>query len=82
MRNLLFTLFVLVNSIAIGQRTLDQRYWVGFYNLENLFDTQNDTLVGDDDRTPKGKYRWTLPRLDTKLQNISKVVTQINLELK
>jgi len=82
MRNLLFTLFVLAYTIAMGQRIRDQRYWVAFYNLENLFDTQNDTLVRDDDRTPKGKYCWTLPRLDTKLQNISKVVTQINLELK
>jgi hypothetical protein len=82
MRKLLFTLFVLVYTIAVGQRMRDQKYWVGFYNLENLFDTKNDTLVKDDDRTPQGKYHWTLPRLETKLQNISKVVTQINLELK
>jgi hypothetical protein len=82
MKKSLYILFVLVFSIAMGQRKRNERYWVGFYNLENLFDTKNDTLVKDDDRTPKGKYRWTLPRLETKLKNISKVVTQMNLELK
>jgi hypothetical protein len=81
MRKLLFTLFVLVFSIAMGQLKRNKRYWVGFYNLENLFDTKNDTLVRDDDRTPKGKYRWTSSRLETKLKNISNVVTRINLEL-
>src|SRR5210317_1613065 len=82
MRKLLFMLFVSVFSMAMGQLKRDKRYWVGFYNLENLFDTKNDTLVRDDDRTPKGKYRWTSSRLETKLKNISEVVTQINLELK
>ena len=65
----------------MGQLKRNKRYWVGFYNLENLFDTKNDTLVRDDDRTPKGKYRWTSSRLETKLKNISNVVTRINLEL-
>jgi hypothetical protein len=82
MRKLLFTLFVLGFSIAMGQPKRDQKFWVGFYNLENLFDTKNDTLVRDNDRTPKGKYRWALSRLETKLNNISKVVTRINLELR
>ena len=66
----------------MGQLKGGKRYWVGFYNLENLFDTKNDTLVRDDDRTPNGKYRWTSSRLETKLKNISKVITRINLELK
>jgi hypothetical protein len=82
MRKLLFTLFVLAYSIAMGQLKGGKRYWVGFYNLENLFDTKNDTLVRDDDRTPNGKYHWTSSRLEIKLKNISKVITRINLELK
>ena len=82
MRKLLIILFVFVFSIAIGQQKRDERYWVGFYNLENLFDTKNDTLFRDDDRTPEGKYRWTSSRLETKLKNISEVVTRINVELK
>ena len=32
---------------------------VAFYNVENLFDTTNDTLVYDDNRTPSGKDNWT-----------------------
>ena len=66
----------------MGQLKGGKRYWVGFYNLENLFDTKNDTLIRDDDRTPNGKYHWTSSRLEIKLKNISKVITRINLELK
>ena len=32
---------------------------IAFYNVENLFDTENDPITFDDDRTPTGKDRWT-----------------------
>ena len=32
---------------------------VAFYNLENLFDTEDDPLTYDEDRTPEGKDHWT-----------------------
>jgi len=32
---------------------------VAFYNVENLFDTINDPKTFDDDRTPKGRDKWT-----------------------
>ncbi|MGB6150829.1 MAG: endonuclease/exonuclease/phosphatase family protein [Pricia sp.] len=50
---------------------------VAFYNLENLFDTENDTLIFDDDRTPEGKDNWTLERYHKKLDNLSKVLSEI-----
>ncbi len=45
-----------------------------FYNVENLFDTKNDTLTGVDAFTPEGDMHWTSKRLKKKLLNISKVV--------
>jgi len=66
----------------MGQQKRVDRYWVGFYNLENLFDTKNDTLVRDDDRTPEGKYHWTRTRLKKKIESISSVITKLNSELK
>ncbi len=48
-----------------------------FYNVENLFDTVNDTLVSDDDRTPEGKDRWTVERYEKKLADISRVLSEI-----
>jgi len=50
---------------------------VAFYNIENLFDTVNDSSTYDDDRTPQGKDYWTKERYLYKIENISKVLSQI-----
>ena len=50
---------------------------VAFYNLENLFDTHNDSLTLDDDRTPEGTDRWTARRLHRKLENLAATLSQI-----
>lgn len=50
-----------------------------FYNVENLFDTINDPLTLDDDRTPAGKYRWTKERYETKLDRIAKVIEDFKI---
>jgi len=54
---------------------------IAFYNVENLFDTENDTLIFDDDRTPEGKDNWTLERYAKKLRDISKVISEIGSEI-
>jgi exonuclease III len=48
-----------------------------FYNVENLFDTYNDSITKDDDFTPAGKYKWTYERYQNKLNNIYKVIAAI-----
>ncbi len=53
---------------------------VAFYNVENLFDTINDSLTFDDDRTPEGKDHWTQERYKQKIENISKVISHIGLK--
>ena len=53
---------------------------VAFYNVENLFDTTNDTLIFDDDRTPEGAYHWTQNRYEAKIKNISWVIAQLGKE--
>ncbi len=50
---------------------------IAFYNVENLFDIENDSLTFDDDRTPSGKDGWTQTRYAQKIENISKVLSQI-----
>lgn len=50
---------------------------VAFYNLENLFDTENDSLTFDDDRTPEGKDRWTQQRYRKKLRHMARVISEI-----
>ena len=48
-----------------------------FYNVENLYDTQNDPKTNDDEFTPSGKVPWTQERLDTKIKHISQVIADI-----
>ena len=53
---------------------------MAFYNLENLFDTQDDPYTLDDDFTPDSKKRWTDKRLNKKLDKLSRVIPQIGKE--
>lgn len=54
---------------------------IAFYNVENLFDIENDSLTFDDDRTPNGKDHWTSVRYQKKIEHISKVLSEIGSEL-
>ena len=52
---------------------------VMFYNLENLFDTENDPKNRyDDDYTPEGSKEWTEQRFETKVENLAKVISNVS----
>jgi len=70
------SLFIISGTIAQESKTYKIRT-VAFYNLENLFDTVNDSLTFDDDRTPTGKDNWTKERYSQKIDNMSKVLSEI-----
>jgi len=50
---------------------------IAFYNLENLFDTSNDTLIYDDEYTPSGTNHWTPQRYKKKIANLATVLSKI-----
>jgi hypothetical protein len=57
---------------------------VGFYNLENLFDTIVDldtNKILQDEYTSKGKKGWTSERYHEKLGNMSKVIADLGVEV-
>jgi endonuclease/exonuclease/phosphatase family metal-dependent hydrolase len=54
---------------------------IGFYNVENLFDTQNDPRVKDEDFLPEGLYNWDDEKLGVKLANISQVINDLDVDL-
>lgn len=54
---------------------------VCFYNLENLFDTEDDPLTYDNDRTPEGKDHWTLEIYKDKHSNMAKVIADVGRDL-
>lgn len=49
-----------------------------FYNVENLFDTINDSLKNDDEFTPAGKIPWTSERFQIKIKHIAQVISSVN----
>ncbi|MBA4745076.1 MAG: endonuclease/exonuclease/phosphatase family protein [Muricauda sp.] len=78
---LLICLLVLISTSLYGQKSKTYTLrTIAFYNCENLFDTVNDSLTFDDDRTPEGRYRWTEERYLQKVENLSKVISQIGAE--
>jgi hypothetical protein len=45
-----------------------------FYNVENFFDLNNDTLTEDDDFLPHGVMRWSYKRYSNKLNSLYKTI--------
>lgn len=54
-----------------------QKFVAMFYNVENLYDTQNDPKTDDDEFTPVGKVPWTEERLNTKFEHIAHVISDV-----
>jgi len=55
-------------------------YGVGFYNLENLFDTCHDAGKSDYEYLPDGTNRWTGLKYTNKLRNMSKVLAEMGTD--
>ena len=58
--------FSQINKIAIG-----------FWNVENLYDTINDPLKQDEEFTPVGINKWGTERYNKKIQHLSETISQI-----
>jgi predicted extracellular nuclease len=56
---------------------MQEEFQIMFYNVENLFDTDNDPLTGDDEFTPQGERRWSKKRYSTHLQQTAKVIQAV-----
>ncbi len=45
-----------------------------FYNLENFYDTINDTQHFDDEYLPNSRLFWNTEKYNAKIKNLSKVI--------
>jgi Skp family chaperone for outer membrane proteins len=75
-----FAALVLLASGAQAQEKGSKNYVIGFYNLENLFDTYNDPAKNDEEFLPDGKNQWTEVKYQKKLQNMAKVIKSMKEE--
>ena len=65
---------LLISLAATAQETKVKSYVVGFYNLENLFDTYNDPAKNDEEFLPDGRNQWTETKYQKKLHNMATVI--------
>lgn len=77
---LVFTSISLCSQI-IGQDTEYKIVSVGFYNLENLFDYEQDTTIRDYDFIPTGSKAWTSDKYEEKLSNMAYAISQVGIEM-
>ncbi len=52
-----------------------------FWNVENLFDFEDDSKTRDNDFLPDGKYKWTEDKYFQKLDRIAQVMNDLGDEL-
>lgn len=54
---------------------------VGFWNVENLFDLEDDPVKQDDEFTPQGRKKVTREVLDLKLKNLAHVLSLMDVDV-
>lgn len=82
MRKLLLVLFctVLFGTSVSAQKKFSV-YAIGFYNVENLFDTTHDEGKNDHDFTPNGSYQWNEMKYRHKLHNMASVLAEMGTDV-
>lgn len=76
-RNISLSLFLLSVAVASGQEK-QHFFTVAWWNVENFFDTRNDTLTNDDDFTPDGEYHWTYRKFNAKRDGLYKTLLMMD----
>ncbi|MBK8548296.1 MAG: hypothetical protein IPL63_13285 [Saprospiraceae bacterium] len=76
--SLLLFLFAGINTLSAQKVKVAA---IGFYNVENLFDTVDDTLIDDKEFLPDGARAWTEEKYNEKSANMAYVISQIATEL-
>ena len=79
--SLLAFLLIIVGSGAQAQERKFSVYAVGFYNLENLFDTCHDEGKRDYDFLPEGAYKWNGRKYASKLDNLARVLADMGTDV-
>lgn len=81
LRRLLYlSVFIFFLNGAFAQNQYES-FPIGFYNLENLFDINDDDEVRDTEFTPSGEKAWTEERYKSKLSKMSSVIALMGTDM-
>jgi len=78
MKNFLIILFIATALNSSIAQTTNKPFLVMFYNVENLFDTINDTKVNDEEFLPASEKKWNSEKYYKKLEMVSKVILAVD----
>ena len=74
----LVILVIAISSCTSVKKTLRNEYTVVSYNVENLFDTVDDPKIPDEEFLPTSEKKWDSERYQKKLNDLVRVITEIN----
>lgn len=74
-------IITLTSILIVGCSTTHNAITVGFWNVENLFDLENDPLKDDDEFSIGGRKLVTQEILDMKLDHMTEVLSDINADI-
>ncbi|NOY97346.1 MAG: endonuclease [Chlorobi bacterium] len=74
MKTSLLTLVLLAVALLSSARQNEPAGVFMFYNVENLFDTEDDPQTADEEFTPSGDRHWTNLKFINKVSKIAKVI--------
>lgn len=77
-------LSLIVLALSLGPQAHAQKkfsaYAIGFYNQENLFDTQHDEGKLDTEFLPAGSYHWDELKYKSKLKNMAQALSDMGTD--
>ena len=77
--NALFFLALGLNALS-AQESGYKISAIGFYNLENLFDTVKSPNTNDEEFLPNSRLKWNTEKYVSKQRNMAKVISQLATE--
>lgn len=82
MKRIIFLLaaLVLLSPVQSCAKKKGGKHVIGFYNVENLFDTTHDKGKNDYDYLPGGANEWTEDKYAVKLANLAQVIADMRAE--
>ena len=80
----IITLITLITLTAFSSRGQEKKYQVaviGFYNLENFYDTIDDPSKNDEEFLPTGSYHYTGEVYKDKVSHLSDVISLVGTDV-
>ncbi|MBO5346331.1 MAG: endonuclease/exonuclease/phosphatase family protein [Paludibacteraceae bacterium] len=76
-KSILLIAILFTVTLSYAQKRPLNAYVIGFYNLENLFDTIDDPIKNDAQFLPNGDYAWGTLKYTNKLQKMAYAISQM-----